>query len=136
MLFRSEVGVQYRRNNRLGVLFFGNERVVFVTFAPFRTSDVAFVLEYFDAVSYTHLDVYKRQVVIAALVILVDQILKAYVYEVSKQLAVYVCLLYTSRHLILPGSRIRFPGIFLKESRNEVVFSNIIYYFYNEVKSA
>ena len=43
-----EVGVQYRRNNRLGVLFFGNERVVFVTFAPFRTSDVAFVLEYFD----------------------------------------------------------------------------------------
>lgn len=43
-----EVGVQYRRNNCLGVLFFGNERVVFVTFAPFRTSDVAFVLEYFD----------------------------------------------------------------------------------------
>lgn len=40
------------------------------------------------------------------------------------------------RHLILPGSRIRFPGIFLKDSRNEVVFSNIIYYFYNEVKSA
>ena len=35
-------------------------------------------------------------VVIAALVILVDQILKAYVYEVSKQLSVYVGLIITN----------------------------------------
>src|SRR5665648_710169 len=43
-------------------------------------------------------------VIIAALVILVDQVLKAYVYDVSKQLSVFVgliitnciCLLYTS----------------------------------------
>lgn len=34
--------------------------------------------------------------VIAALVILVDQILKAYVYEVSKQLSVYVGLIITN----------------------------------------
>ena len=35
-------------------------------------------------------------VVIAALVILVDQVLKAYVYEVSKQLSVYVGLIITN----------------------------------------
>ena len=35
-------------------------------------------------------------VVIAALVILVDQVLKAYVYDVSKQLSVYVCLIITN----------------------------------------
>lgn len=35
-------------------------------------------------------------VVIAALVILVDQVLKAYVYDVSKQLSVYVGLIITN----------------------------------------
>ena len=35
-------------------------------------------------------------VVIAALVILVDQFLKAFVYDVSKQLSVYVCLIITN----------------------------------------
>ena len=35
-------------------------------------------------------------VVIAALVILVDQVLKAYVYEISKQLSVYVGLIITN----------------------------------------
>ena len=40
--------------------------------------------------------IFVQLVVIAALVILVDQILKAYVYEVSKQLSVYVGLIITN----------------------------------------
>ena len=33
-------------------------------------------------------------VIIAALVILVDQVLKAFVYDVSKELSVFVCLIF------------------------------------------
>ena len=42
-------------------------------------------------------------VVIATLVILVDQILKAYVYDVSKQLSVYVGLIITNCIVMGPG---------------------------------
>ena len=52
----------------------------FLTFIVFIATIAAFV----------------QLVVIAALVILVDQVLKAYVYEVSKQLSVYVGLIITN----------------------------------------
>ena len=52
-------------------------------------------------------------VVIAALVILVDQILKAYVYEVSKQLSVYVGLIITNCIVMgrTEGFALKYPPI-------------------------
>ena len=48
------------------------------------------------ALSVTVVTAFSNLVMIAALVILVDQVLKAYVYEVSKQLSVYVGLIITN----------------------------------------
>ncbi len=44
----------------------------------------------------TRIRIIVQLVVVAALVIIVDQILKAYAYEVSKQLSVYVGLIITN----------------------------------------